>query len=176
MTPDPVAEFLSGLPANSENLSYAYPLKLEVDAMAGHRVADVALLLGLIAAFWGLGRFLKSAGLPNLRPFVLASALTGVLLLFFTNSAFWMVAGVTLEPDKVSVQKHLGADEVFAWSDLKRVELDSGDLYPAFTDDTSLVLVGPDDKRLAIPRFVPGIAAIAPEVRKHLPPAPPATP
>lgn len=176
MTPDAIAEFLSGLPANSEHLAYVYPLTLDVDAMAGHRVADVALLLGLIAAFWGLGRLLRSAGLPRLRPFVMASGLTGILLLFFTNTAFWMVAGVRLEPDKVVLKKHLGEDEVFMWADLKRVELASGKLYPAFTDDTSLVLIGSDDKRLAIPRFVPGIAAIAPEVRKHLPATPPPPP
>lgn len=169
---DAITRFLEGLDAGSGAAARALPFTLEIDSMAGNRVADVALLLGLIAAFWGIGRFLKSAGMPGLRPYVFASALTGVLLLFFTNSAFWMVAGVSVDADKITLKKYLGSDEVLAWAELRDVELDSGKLYPAFSDDASLVLHGTGDQRLALPRFVPGIADAAREVARHLPKTP----
>jgi len=169
---DALAEFVKGLD-DVASAPRALPFTLEVDATAGTRVADVALLLGLIALFWGVGRLLKSAGMPRLRPFVVASGLTGILLLFLSNSAFWMVAGLSVDADKVTLESHLGDGDTFLWKDLRAVELDSGKLFPAFTDDTSLVLVGPDDQRLAIPRFIPGVGAIVPEVRRHLPGAAP---
>lgn len=169
---DAIARFLEGLDPQGEVAARAVPFTLEVDSMAGDRVADVALLLGLIAAFWGIGRLLRSAGMAGLRPFVFASALTGVLLLFFTNTAFWMVAGVSVDADKITLQKHLGDDEVLAWAELRGVELDSGKLFPAFSDDASLVLRGAGDQRLALPRFVPGIADAAREVQRRLPKPP----
>jgi hypothetical protein len=162
---DPIGEFMRGLDAVGERRPL--PFELEVDAMAGHRVADVALLLGLILAFWGLGRLLR-AGLPAMRPFVFASGMTGILLLFFTNTAFYMVAGVAVDDEKVTLRTHLGGDEVMKWSELTTVELDGGSLYPAFTDDASLVLVGKDDARIELPRFVPGVGAVAAEVAHRM--------
>ncbi|MFO0744984.1 MAG: hypothetical protein U1F43_04810 [Myxococcota bacterium] len=175
-----LAAFLEGLPqpATPPGSPPGLPLDLEVVPAAGNRVADVALLLGLIAAFWLIGRLLREAGLPRLRPSVFAAGLTGILMLFFTNTAFWMVGGVKADAERVTLVKYLGDDEVMRWSDLVGIELDSGKLYPAFSDDASLVLVGRGDQRLKLPRFVPGIAAIVPEVARHLPAAtvPPATP
>lgn len=168
-----LSAFLEGLPAPPSTPA-ALPLDLEVVPASGTRVADVALLLGLIAAFWAIGRLLRAAGLPRLRPFVFASGLTGILMLFFTNTSFWMVAGVKLDAERVTLTKHLGSDESMRWADLRSVELQDGKLYPAFSDDASLVLVAADGTRLALPRFVPGIERAVPEVARHL--ASPTTP
>ena len=162
-----IDEMLRGLPA-PPLAPEALPFTLEVDALAGTRVADVFLLLGLIAVFWGLGRFLKSAGMERLRPFVFASGLTGILLLFFTNSSFWLVKGVVVEQDRVVVSTHLGNDDAMTWSEVRGVEARSGKLFPAFTDDASLVLLGPDDRELVMPRFVPGIERAVAVVRERL--------
>ncbi len=151
-----VAEFLSGLSDSVDTLRL--PIELAVDPMAGSRVADVALLLGLIAIFWGLGRFLMSAGMPKLRPFVFASGLTGILLLFFTNSAFWMVKGLKVDNTGVTLTQHLGEDPQLTWSEITGLRFDNGRLFPAFSDDASLILVA-GDRELAIPRFIPGSGA-----------------
>jgi hypothetical protein len=164
---DAVAEFLSGLPS-AEATSVVLPLRLEVDAMAGNRVADVALLLGLIGVFWALGHLFRSAGMPRLRPFVFASGLTGILLLFFTNTAFWMVKGLEVDDTKITLTTHLGSDQTLAWADLEAVEFDSGKLFPAFSDDASLVLIGPDDHALHVPRFIPGVERAIRAASSHL--------
>jgi len=153
-----VAEFVSGL---SESIDPTkWPIELEVDPTGSNRIADVALLLGLIAIFWAIGRFLVSAGLKNLRPYVFASGLTGILLLFFTNSAFWMVKGLRVDDTGVTLTRHLGDDPKMTWSEISALRFDSGSLFPAFSDDASLVLLA-SDRELSIPRFIPGSSAAA---------------
>jgi hypothetical protein len=159
-----VAEFISGLP---ESVELTWPIELEVEPMASTRVADVALLLGLIALFWALGKLLASSGMKGLRPFVFASGLTGILLLFFTNSAFWMVKGLKVDESGVTLTQHLGEDPKLAWGEITALRFEGGRLFPAFTDDASLVLVA-NDRELAIPRFIPGSGEAARRIEAYL--------
>jgi len=140
------------------------PLSLEVHAMAGSRGADVVLLLVIIAAFYGVGRLMKS---DSVKPSAVCAGLTAVFMLFFANSDFWSIAGVNVDDTGVTVTHWIGGDDDLPWDDLVFASIDSGKLFPAFTDDHALVLVGRDHK-VTLPRFVPGIASAMPIIAQHL--------
>jgi hypothetical protein len=148
------------------------PLTLPVEAWAGERVADIVLLLALIAAFWGLGVLLRRAGASSLRPIVLAAGLTGLLLLFGTNTSFYEVAAVELSEDMLVIKRHVGADDAVSLDEIKSFSLESGRIYPWFSDDRMLIITTSEGSTVALPRFVPHIEEAARHLADRLSPPP----
>jgi hypothetical protein len=173
MADAPAAEALRAFlapDATLDGLVPALPLSLPVEALSGPRVADVALLLGLIAAFWGVGALLRRAGLAGLRPAVFAAGLTGALLLFGTNTDFYEVASLELTETSLTVRRHVGADATVALAEVRTLTVDSGRLFPLFSDDRVLVLTTTAGPSVAIPRFLPRVEEAVRALASRLPP------
>ncbi|GMV43928.1 MAG: hypothetical protein AMXMBFR64_56440 [Myxococcales bacterium] len=134
-------------------------LVVEAEALSLERLADVALGLAVIGAVWGVGRLLRS-GAPGLRPVVFASAVTGLLMLTVVNPLFWELAGVTVD-QRVTVRRFMLADRSVDLCDLAAARIEPGELFPAVSDDTTLVLVGRSGERVELPRFAPRSAEVA---------------
>jgi hypothetical protein len=150
------------LPVPPELPYYAAP-----EAVTTERLADVGLGLLVMAGIYLLGRVIR-LGAPRFRPFVLTASVTGLLMLTVVDPLFWEYGGVEVDEGGFAVRLWTTGRERVQWSELRAVEVEGGHAWPAFSDDTTLVLVPYEGERIRFPRFAPGAVEVAAAVRDRL--------
>jgi hypothetical protein len=136
------------------------PLTIHPDFAAGARIADVAILLGIIGLLFAVGRLLQTA-VPQVRPVVFAASVMGVLMFTVINPLFWQLASVTVDETGVVVARYTVGDLRLDWADLTEVGVDEGAPLPYVQDDRALRLVDAQGGYVDIPRYLPRAAELA---------------
>lgn len=139
----------------------ALPYSTQVATLSPDRFLDVALVLVVCAALYGLGYVIRESALPSFSPTVFASVCLGVLMFTAVNPVFWKLQGVTVDDEGLVCEYWSGADRRIAWSDVAEVRVDEGGIFPVFTDDRALVLTDANGDEYPIPGMLPGAAEVA---------------
>jgi len=117
------------------------------------KALDVLVALLFIAVLYGIGRLFKAAA-PNFQPLALVGLGVAVVAVFFTNRAFYEFKSATADERGVTVSRYVGDEERIEYEEVKEVRVEPGSLFPVFSDDRMLVLVG-EGRQVSIPFFVP---------------------
>ncbi len=144
-----------GLPAPPE-----LPLTVEQDFTSLARLADVGILLVVLAALLGAGFLLRGA-LPRLRPAVLAAGAVAILMWTAVNPLFWQLASVTVDAGGLTVHRYTVSHLRIEWDAVREVRVTPGEPLPLAQDDRSLRLLDAGGEHVDVPRFLPRSAEVA---------------
>jgi len=139
----------------------ALPYSTQVASLSSDRFLDVAIIVAVCAALYGLGYLIRESALPSFNPAVFASVGLGVLMFTVVNPVFWKLQGVTVDDEGLVCEYWSGADRRIAWTDVAEVRVDEGGIFPVFTDDRALVLTDANGDEYPIPGMLPGAAEVA---------------
>lgn len=137
------------------------PFTTGIDATAPERVWDVLLGLGVLALLYGVGMLIRGSGRPGVRPWVFAAATLGLLMFTVVDPLFWQLKGVEADESGLTVLRYSASDQHLDWKEVRGVRVDEGSPFPVFSDDTALVLDGPEGEALRVPRLLPGSKEVA---------------
>jgi len=151
----------AGIASQPESLSAQRPTDL---ALAG----DVLLLLAVIGLIYAALRAIAK------NPWLPTSLALAVLFYTLVNVRWWNLAEVSVDATGLTSSSWVGDPVHFVWSDLTALGCVSGELFPVFQDDASLVVSGPVDadgkfSNIEIPRFLDRYPEVAAFIRSHVP-------
>ena len=148
------------------------PFEAAVAFQTMDRFLDLLVLLSFVLAAYLVGRALQRTVLPSLRPSVFASTVLAIPMLFGMNMDFYDIHRVSVDAAGITTHRYMSADQRVAWSEVARVEVVDGSLFPVVTDDRALRFVGAGDAVCDVPRYLSQADAIAAYGLARLDPGP----
>ncbi len=145
----------------AESVSAQRPTDL---ALAG----DVLLLLVVIGLIYAAFRAIAK------NPWLPTSLALAIMFYALVNVRWWNLAEVSVDAAGLTSRSWVGDPVKLAWSELTALGCISGELFPVFQDDASLVVSGPVDadgksSKIEIPRFLDRYPEVAAFIRSHVP-------
>lgn len=129
---------------------------------------DVVLLLAVIGLIYAAFRTIAK------NPWLPTSLALAIVFYALVNVRWWNTAEVSVDIAGLTSRPWIGDPVHLVWSDLTALGCASGDLFPVFQDDASLVVSGPvgaDGKasKIEISRFLDRYPEVAAFVLSHVP-------